>query len=253
MKRNTILTWACLTISLLVSCASATTKTSDGGVVAVGPSAVQSNPQMGISACPVGVEPAFPAEAADYVVSVHNYSERSISIDYPQISGLSDTAVENVVNDKLKAIFVANFLNNWVWEGLSVEATYEVTLKQPQYFSALCLSEPYVAGTIHPSTFHFGVTIDLHTGNLVCIEDVITVKQFRECISEGSYEVEPSSLTEVLSFDGLKNLPQFTSIVTSDNFNYNSFYLTETSICYLEGISHAYGDVATVVLPRPGA
>ena len=186
----------------------------------------------------------------DVLVEGKNYSEENISIDYPQISYPDSPDIETQINKDLYNAFVSLFRDNWDWDNLTVEAKYQVMLNSGSCLSFLCTSEVCVWGAAHPSKFNFGVTVDMKTGEFISLEDMLDINTFRETIERGDYEVTPAFVVEELSFDHYAEITSYHSVVDGDKSNLYTYYVTPKSVCVLTGVAHAYGDIATICIPR---
>lgn len=185
-----------------------------------------------------------------FLVEKHNYSEKNISIDYPQISYPDNPDTERQINEKLYNVFISLFKDNWDWDNLSVEANYQVMLNGENCLSFLCKSEVCVWESAHPSKFYFGVNLDTRTGRFISLEDELDIDVFRRMIKDRNYTVTPNFVAEELSLDHFAEITNYHSIIFNDEPNLHTYYVTPESICVLISISHAYGDIAIIHIPQ---
>lgn len=120
------------------------------------------------------------------------YDERmdvDITIQYPQLSAYG-TDMEDEVRDSINAILKKAFFYNYEWEeeekekGLQprgemytcIEREFLVTRQDNDYLSMRIYEYNDVRGANHPNEWENGITIDMHTGKLLTLEDVVGEK-----------------------------------------------------------------------------
>lgn len=150
-------------------------------------------------------------------------SSAIISIDYPQISGLSDKKVEAKVNSFLEDEFKQSI--QWFEEVQSDTATYEdypyelgytfETGYQVEYnsseFISIVLSHYQFTGGAHGNYFALGYNIELKEGKVLTLKDIIKDDSFDllsyECEQAILEKYEAESLTEAGLFEDEINVP----------------------------------------------
>lgn len=108
----------------------------------------------------------------------------SISIEYPQISGMRDSLLAQKINEQLKDIFV-NVPNFYAIENCDstdpfiYEVSYTTSLNAAGFISLIFNYYEYSGGA-HGNYSSFGININTNTGNLLSLEEVIDERYFPE-------------------------------------------------------------------------
>ena len=117
----------------------------------------------------------------------------NITIEYPEIS-LSDEALEEKVNEALReAFFYGYYSEDRLYPEESVYTyigrSYLVTREDEGYFSVCIYEGNYTRGTVHPNEWESGVTIDMKTGEVLHLEDVIGEgRSVKSLLESGAFE-----------------------------------------------------------------
>ncbi len=149
------------------------------------PAAIHYDSEGGPIGKDIGKEVPFRDMASGYGYYVHpmlyTYQDErldiSITIEYPYIS-LSDEDLEETVNEVLRdAFFYGYYSDDRLYPEKSmytlIGRTYSVTREDERYFSVRIYEGNYMRGANHPNEWETGVTIDLQTGKVLHLEDVI--------------------------------------------------------------------------------
>lgn len=111
--------------------------------------------------------------------------DTDIIIEYPYVSlsvTLADDELEAEINEALRDAFFYGYFSE---DRLSPESelytsicrTYSVTREDERYFSVRIYEDNYTRGANHPNEWERGITIDLQTGKVLHLEDVIGKEQ----------------------------------------------------------------------------
>jgi hypothetical protein len=238
---------------------------SPSGVVAPSPTtspSVSEAPSADPS--PTGEGPDTPSSPG-YSIETESFSEDEISINYPQIRGLGDSAREQTINDYIKN----DIWNSQVAETidayedldmdikLSVDMGYEVTLSTDKLLSIAYTGSAYVEGGAHPNNYFYGVTIDLESAARLKLSDFVSIDE--ELIEKlrssaktlelfNSAEDNNAVIEEVLG--NLHNGDDHFPIWELHNGSERNFCLTPNTLVVNVYISHVAGDF--VLLETPG-
>jgi hypothetical protein len=109
-------------------------------------------------------------------------SQCTISIEYPQISGMKDSLSSQKINEYLKDVFtnIPEFYeieNCDSTNALIYEVSYTTSLNSDGFISLIFNYYEYSGGA-HGNYSSFGININTHTGNLISLEEVIDEKYF---------------------------------------------------------------------------
>jgi len=139
----------------------------------------------------------IPIEIHSYVrPMLYNYQDERLNIDiiieYPRVS-LSDDELGKVVNEKLKNAFFKDYLEDDLFPGskvnTSINRTYLITREDERYVSMRIYTNSFTRGNNHPGEWETGITIDLQTGEVLHLEDVIgKERSFKSLLESGVFE-----------------------------------------------------------------
>ena len=196
------------------------------------------------------------------------YDERmdvDITIQYPQLSKYG-TDMEDDVRDSINAILKKAFFYNYEWDeeekekGLQprgemytyIRREFLITRQDEDYLSIRIYEYNDVRGANHPNEWETGITIDMHTGRLLTLEDVVGKKWTIEKLLEsgkfkalwvwvpgdgGSYEEMSQDWIDDLLDDIQRYGDEPLSAYDSD------FYITDTSLGLITSHSRYYTNI----------
>jgi len=180
-----------------------------------------------------------------------------ISIIYPIVSRMDDPELQNKVNWLLYESAVGYYLNMEYYnitEGLSVHANYEVIYKDDDRLSVVFSGEPYVDRAAHPFWDYRATNIDLTTGEVIYLEDIISYTWLRQCFDMGEVEFI-SGIKEI--YDISEGIDWCNSYINSpfvygDDMHMYDYYFDNQKIYLIVRVPHPYGDyiVMGVDLPK---
>lgn len=199
-----------------------------------------------------------------YTIETASFSQDEISIDYPQIKGLGDSAREQKINDYIKNDIwnsqVAKVIDGYndidMDIKLSVDMGYTVTLSTGKLLSIEYSGSAYIEGGAHPNNYFYGVTIDLESAERLKLSDFVT-------IDGALVEKLRSSAKALKLFDGTEENNAIIEEIlgnldTGDdhfpiwllhNDRESNFCLKPDALVVSVYISHAAGDYALVEIP----
>lgn len=195
------------------------------------------------------------------------YDERmdvDITIQYPQLSGWG-TDMEDEARDSINEIFKTAFFYNYEWEekekakGLQprgemytyIRREFLITRQDEDYLSIRIYEYNDVRGANHPNEWETGITIDMHTGRLLTLEDVVGDKwTIQKLLESGKFKAlwvwEPGSgsyekMSQEWIDDLLDNIQRYGDEPLSA---YDSdFYITDTSLGLITSHSRYYTNI----------
>lgn len=200
-----------------------------------------------------------------YSIVTASFSQDQISIEYPQIKGLGDSAIEKTVNEYIKKDIwnsqVAETIDAYKDIGmditLSVDMGYEVTLSTGKLLSIAYTGSAYVEGGAHPNNYFYGVTIDLENGKRLKLSDFVPIDEYlieklrssaKNLQLFDNAENNNAVIEEVLG--NLQNGDDHFPIWELHNGSERNFCLTPDALVVNVYISHVAGDF--VLLETPG-
>lgn len=223
-------------------------------------------------------QPAASAEKtqeANYTLVKETYSKGNITIQYPQLSNLSDSTLQKKLNDVLKndALKPLNNYKEWAsntekpFDAISASIDYEVKHKGANLLSIAYSGYGAISGERSERDYHT-INLDLNTGKQLSLKDMVNIDQsfmdkfiknqfqsknslFPEYNDQISTEVNQTLdfLYQINSKPNYKNLKQYFEetdsvssdcIVTSCNFS----YITDHSLGITVTVCHAAGNYA---------
>lgn len=186
-----------------------------------------------------------------YYVEPYLYSyqderlDTDIIIEYPQVS-MENEELETTVNAQLREAF---FYGYYPDETLTPEKKmyvfinrmYKVTRNDADYLSFRISEYNSFRGANHPNEWETGITIDMHTGQIIRLQDIVEENyniidlldtNAFTCLWEWSDTTEEAWLKSVR--ESYENYGE-----TLDDYN-NYFYLTEDSLGLITQVSRYY-------------
>ena len=198
------------------------------------------------------------AAAASVTASIKTYSSGEISIEYPEIQGLSDSDLLNQINEKLRlnALSVIQGMGlDEANDSLSVKC--QVISVDRRRLTAVYTGLATVQGAAYPTNLFYSNTVDLKDGSDLGLGD------FTDAYTMAGYvlsdDVVFSGLTDeqtaaVLEYRKSLTLEDLTNTLNQADFPIQtgvqwppSFsYETQGSIYFTIPVDHALGDYVTV-------
>ncbi|MBN8207586.1 DUF4163 domain-containing protein [Bacillus sp. NTK071] len=183
-----------------------------------------------------------------YDLTKENFTENGVSINYPQITGLTDIDKEKTLNDLLnkEAHKVLNFYEES--NGLDLEIDYAISFQNPYFLSVQYAGSGYVDGAAHPNNLFYTTNVDVENGNRIRLSDVVVIDEsFLSLFQSDAFKVVnpdqeefANELKANVTVDQLQNADNLDGIGTeqhSETFT----YFTESGLGISIGTSHAAG------------
>ena len=119
----------------------------------------------------------------------------SITIEYPRIY-YSESEMEDAINEKIKEAFFYSYFSDEDsdWNPVnkmytSINRQYFITREDENYFSLRIYEDNDMRGANHPNEWETGLTIDMQTGEVLRLEDVVGEEWTPEALLEcGDFE-----------------------------------------------------------------
>ena len=168
----------------------------------------------------------------------------SFVIPYPQIVIDGGGEEEKNINKTLYHMGVETYTDDWdIYE---IDADYSIGLLNEQIISVIFQGIITPTDGRYPSTACFAVTIDLDTGELIKLGDVIPLENL-ECfftpqyftLVEGIDSLEAGEANYKSLFDQYKEFPSF----AYDCDHLHDFYIKEDCLGIIIGVPHIDGDI----------
>jgi hypothetical protein len=157
--------------------------------------AAQTGPADTDSASPDETAAASQAPAAPFVFEEQTYKQDDIFIKYPQIVGLSDTALQEALNKIIADVALQGI--DEMEAGTEYEADYTVSLNTPDVISIYFDSYYYFTGAAHPGLLLGGVIIDVPAKKAVLLNELVTLDSaFAELLRDGEYSSMSYEMTD---------------------------------------------------------
>ena len=183
------------------------------------------------------------------------YTDRAISISYPQISNMNDTTKQDRLNQllKIEALSVLNDYETSELEKLTVKLDYVIGRRTAELLSIRFTGSRYLQGTPYPTALFQSINLDMKEGNKLRLPDVIQVTaEFIEAIKKGRIQAAKDIPWEKLRLENnklLKAFAQADSAVSSENPARAFSYFTIDGMGVSVAVIHALGDHVEFELP----
>lgn len=179
--------------------------------------------------------------APDYSIVKSKYTNKKITIYYPQLVGYPDSKKQTEINTKI----VSEALNGYVGIGSTQANTteyegtidYSLKLQSKNLLSIVYSGYSSFYKAAHPTNELYSTTIDLRNNKLVNLKDFIVIndKFFNEFKNKANLIIQQGASRDMY-IEELKKL-------NTDVFNQNiPFYLTDTSLGISFPTIHVMGD-----------
>lgn len=191
---------------------------------------------------------------AGFDFAEETYSNGTVTIRYPQIIGMPDTAAQEKLN---KIIAAAALRDKDVLEsGTEYELNYKVTFNRPSVISMYFDGYSYVPGAAYPNQFLYTVTIDTEKQEAMELPQLVSISEgFVEALFNGKYSSMAYEMTDehrTAIKDNLTDLGiEFWVIElrkTDTGFYGPSSYLTEDALVISVSVPHVMGDHVEISL-----
>ncbi len=159
---------------------------------------IQSSQPIGSSASANASAPVTAASAASasgFIFEEKTYSEGTITIKYPQITGMSDGAAQEKLNKIISdtALRDLGFLES----GTEYDLNYKVTFDRPTVVSMYFDGYGYTPGAAHPYQFLRSVTLDTEKQETVPLPALVSISEgFVDVLLSGKYSSMGYDMTD---------------------------------------------------------
>ncbi|OMD43203.1 hypothetical protein BSK56_24185 [Paenibacillus borealis] len=189
-------------------------------------------------------------KSLSYSIVNESYTDKDISIRYPQVTGIDDSKKEEKINKLLKfeaLVPLDDDLSSTEGYDLSMDIDYEVTWKSENLLSVQYKGFSYSDEAAYPLDLFYTINVDIKYGKKVGLSDVIKldtrfVHIFREHLAKNiqddvvkSYFLERTSSEELLKY-----LNGADSSFEISNFAFS--YFTKDSLGISLAALHGTGD-----------
>lgn len=212
------------------------------------------------ASAPVSESPASPvpspsiAPASMFDFEEKTYSEGTISIKYPQITGMSDNAAQEKLNKIISdaALRDLSFLES----GTTYELNYKVTFNNSAVISMYFDGYSNMPGAAHPYQFLRSVTIDTIKLETVPLSALVSISEgFVDVLLNGKYSAMDFDMTgeyEAAIKDyitGMGNDFLLEQLRNADmGSSETSSYLTRDALVISVSVPHVMGDHVEIYL-----
>ena len=161
-------------------------------------------------------------------------STMDLDIDYPAILGMEDIKKQEQINNLIFLISIGTYYDGFVHNGLNVSSNYSIIYSDENYLSIKYDGFVMVEGANRPHYICFCLNVDLRTGEMLKLEDLVDIEKLREKFTKDNFSVV-KGLDENIPVDdkGWKDL--FNKYLESpffddDDLHNYDFYFTNNKI-----------------------
>lgn len=197
-------------------------------------------------------------ESTVYKIMTERYSNKEIIINYPQISGLSNTSKQKVINNIIKDSAIRNFKD--AGEEYNLEINYNISWQSSNLLSIQYSGLGMGKGAAHPNNHFYTTNIDINKGKRLELKDIVNIDnsfidKFRKAKYKSILYTENSSkeykelenhineIAKEISIDDLFEADMFDILKPENNSDISSFF-KPNALGISIGVSHAIGDHA---------
>ena len=195
-----------------------------------------------------GVVPVPVAQSNVYEVTRETYTDRAITIHYPQISNMNDGEKQNRLNEIIKseALSILQDYDKDSLEKLTVKLDFVIGRQDSELLSARFTGSRFLKGTPYPTALFHSVNLDMQAGRKLRLPDIVQVDdKFVDFVLK-SRRISVEGVThERLKLDKSKLIKVFSqadSAVASENPERAFSYFTQDGMGISFSVIHALGD-----------
>lgn len=195
----------------------------------------------------------------NYEIAKETYTDKNITINYPQITNLNDTSKQKKINEIIKNDILKSFYKG-PEDGMAVEIKYIIKLSNISFLSIQYIGIISFNGANHPTNEIYTTNIDLAKDRKLRFTDVVNVDEnvvnkFKNgkyiywednSISQSSEDLKSDVISQVNDYTTDDSIKWFNkSDDTDENDSHITFsYFTKDSIGISLAVPHAIGDHA---------
>lgn len=137
---------------------------------------------------PSAAETVVPTDTAPLTLEEHTYTDGGIVIKYPQVSGLTDSQMQDNLNKIIEDAALVGLQDIVNEDGMVYQVRYQMTNNSSALLSMYFDGYLIVPGAAHPSLLLNTVTIDVQKQATVTLSDIIAIdSSFAEALMEGDF------------------------------------------------------------------
>ena len=205
-----------------------------------------------------GVAPVPSAQSNVYEVTRETYTDRAITIHYPQISKMNDGEKQSRLNEIIKseALSILQDYDKGSLEKLTVKLDFVIGRQDSELLSARFTGSRFLKGTPYPTALLQSVNLDMQAGRKLRLPDIVQVDdKFVDFVLK-SRRISAEGVThERLKLDKSKLIKVFSqadSAVASENPERAFSYFTQDGMGISFSVIHALGDHVEYEFPYVG-
>jgi hypothetical protein len=184
-----------------------------------------------------------------YEIISQTYNDKGITINYPQVKGMSDSKKQEQINQIIEseALHILQGYSDKELDNLNMQFNYEITLQNTKILSIKYSGMRYLKGTAHPTSVFFTTNINMNKGNKLRLNEMVNIDNlFVEKVRKGKLITEsPQISLEMLKLENDKLIEGFNA---ADLMGYPEnkrgiyIYFTGNSLGISVEVGHSYGD-----------
>lgn len=190
------------------------------------------------------------ANGSNYKIIKQNYTDRKVTINYPQVTEMNDSKRQEKINEiiKTEALHILGWYSDAQLDKFSMELEYEIKWQNAEILSIKYSGLRYLKDTAHPTYVFFTTNINMHEGSRLRLKELVNIDvDFVEKLRNGKFiaEASPQITIKMLNFtndrlvDGL-NTADWLGYPANRYGTYS--YFTGDSLGVSIEAGHAYGD-----------
>ena len=190
-----------------------------------------------------------------FEVTPATYSDRAITIRYPQINKMNDVEKQRRLNQILKseALSVLKDYGASDLEKLTVKLDYVIGRQNSELVSVRFTGSRFLKGTPYPTALFQSINLEMQAGRKLRLQEIIQVNdKFVQAMLKGRMSAVENVTIEKLRLDNSKLLKAFgqaDSAVVTENPERAFSYFTKDGMGISFSVIHALGDHVAFELP----
>jgi hypothetical protein len=206
------------------------------------PTTPSSSPVPSPSVSPTPSPSPSAASADGFTFEEKTYTEDTVSIKYPQITGMSDADTQEKLNQIISDTALRDVRD--LISGTTYELSYKVTLNTPTVISMYFDGYVNVPETIHPNQFLRGLTIDVAKQEIITPGSLLyAIDGVVDIMLSGTYSSMGYDMTSEYEASIKENLTSLgEDFWINELKNADALFLTPDALVISVSVPHVMGD-----------
>jgi hypothetical protein len=237
--------------------AAAAEKSAEATAMTAAPPSAQT-PDITPASPPVSAAPpsASGLSTTDLNFTEKTYTNGTVTIKYPQLTGMTDSAAQEKLNKIISDAALRDLDSLKNESDTEYELNYMLTYKSPNVISIYFDGYMYAQGAAHPNQFLYSVSIDVTKQKSITLKDLVKIDEsFVDMMLSSNFSSTSYDMTSELQSAIKDELVQMDTdswiaeLNNADSIGTSTFsYLTDDALVISVSVPHVMGDHVEIQL-----